>query len=331
MNKCPDLNESPAANAAREYDALQQRIEQARAVLSRLQREVSEAEGHLSMMQTMPLPEANEQSVLTQGPNLQDARAANTRLVLAALSAQQLQYAAEQANQRLMEFMAVVAHELRNPLAPIRTAAALMGRVRSEELPGLQAVIERQVRRVLSLVSDLLDVSRVKTGKLRLEHQRVDMDGVIAEAVDACGPAMAARSQHFGIDLPARMPEVNGDSARLVQIVSNLLDNASKYTPDGGEIGLSVALTNDEMRVTVSDSGIGITPEALPHVFEPFMQQEHAVGFNGIGLGIGLAVVRELVKAHGGRVEVRSAGIGRGSQFFVVLPLAGNEPLHDLG
>ncbi|HJW10798.1 MAG TPA: diguanylate cyclase [Albitalea sp.] len=253
---------------------------------------------------------------------LREAREANTQLVLAALGAQELQSAAERAHERLTKLMAVAAHELRSPLQPIRTAAALLGRVQSEELPRLRAIIERQVERVISLVGDLLDVSRASTGKLRLECQVVDMAGVIAEAVDACQPSMTARAQHFGIDVPSCPLEVNGDPVRLVQIVSNLLDNASKYTPEGGEIGLSVAVANGDVVITVTDSGIGSSAEALPHIFEPFAQETHAIGFNGVGLGLGLAVVRELAEAHGGQVGVRSAGIGLGSQFVVTLPLA---------
>jgi diguanylate cyclase (GGDEF)-like protein len=265
-----------------------------------------------------PAPAEHEHSRM----QLREAREANAQLVLAALGAQELQSAAERAHERLTKLMAVVAHELRNPLQPIRTAAALLGRVQSEELPRLQAIIERQVERVISLVGDLLDVSRASTGKLRLERQVVDMAGVIAEAVDACRPSMTARAQHFAFDVPSCPLEVNGDPVRLVQIVSNLLDNASKYTPEGGEIGLSVAVVKGDMVITVTDSGIGSSAEALPHIFEPFAQETHAIGFNGVGLGIGLAVVRELAEAHGGHVAVRSAGIGLGSQFVVTLPLA---------
>jgi signal transduction histidine kinase len=247
---------------------------------------------------------------------------ANQQLVLAAISAQELQMAAEQAQRRQTELMAVVAHELRNPLTPIRTAAALLNRVREEDIPGVQALIERQVMHMVRLVGDLLDVARVSTGKLRIESRPVDMAGVIDAAVEACRPAMDTRLQHFSIQIPPRALEVNGDPVRLAQIFSNLLDNASKYTPDRGEIGLSVVVVGEAVVITVSDSGIGITAQALPNVFEPFAQDPHAIGFNGVGLGIGLTVVRELVVAHGGRVVASSAGSGRGSQFVVTLPLA---------
>ncbi len=257
-------------------------------------------------------------------------REANEQLVLAALGAQELQAAAEQAQRRQTEFLAVLAHELRNPLAPIRTAAALVGRIGANEplLSRAQAVIERQVVHMSRLVDDLLDVSRVNTGKLRLERRVVEMAGIIDEAVNGCRPAMDTRLQHFGAHVPAGALEVHGDPVRLAQVVSNLLDNASKYTPDGGQIGLSVVVIDDALVMTVSDSGIGITAEALPIVFEPFVQDPHAIGFNGAGVGIGLTVVRELVEAHGGSVVASSAGSGLGSQFVVTLPLMRPPTIH---
>ena len=248
-------------------------------------------------------------------------REANEQLLMAALGAQSLQAAAEQAQRQQTHFLAVLAHELRNPLTPIRTAAALLPQVRSEELPRMQAIIERQVAHMSRLVGDLLDVSRVNTGKLRLERRPMDLAETIGEAIEACRPAMATRLQEFDVDVPAGPLEVYGDSDRLAQVFSNLLDNAYKYTPPGGRIGLLVRVAGAAIVVTVSDSGIGITAEALPHVFDPFVQDTHAIGYNGAGLGIGLTVVRELVEAHGGTVVAASDGSGLGSRFVVTLPL----------
>ncbi|MEP7056370.1 MAG: diguanylate cyclase [Caldimonas sp.] len=250
-------------------------------------------------------------------------REANEQLVLAALGAQTLQAAAEQAQRRQTDFLAVLAHELRNPLAPIRTAAATLASFQTDEpmLPRMQAVIERQVVHLSRLVDDLLDVSRVSTGKLRLVRGPVEMRATIDTAVDACRPAMDMRMQRFDISLPASALTIDGDPVRLAQIVSNLLDNASKYTPDGGEIRLAAEVVGGSAVITVTDSGIGISAEALPHVFDPFVQDTHAIGFNGAGLGIGLTVVRELVEAHGGSVVASSAGSGHGSRFVVTLPL----------
>jgi len=253
-------------------------------------------------------------------------REANEQLLLAALGAQALQAAAEQAQRQQTHFLAVLAHELRNPLAPIRTAAALLPRVGSEELPRMQAIIERQVAHMARLVGDLLDVSRVNTGKLRLERRPMDLAVIIDEAVDACRPAMATRLQRFDVQIPAGALAVHGDADRLAQVFSNLLDNASKYTPVGGAIGLLLRVAEETVVIAVSDSGIGITDEALPHVFDPFVQDTHAIGFNGAGLGIGLTVVRELVEAHGGTVVATSAGTGLGSRFTVTLPLVARPP-----
>jgi len=253
-------------------------------------------------------------------------REANEQLVLATLGAQQLLAAAEQARQRQTDLLAMVAHELRNPLAPIRTAAALLGRVKVEELARLQGIIERQVLRVSRLASDLLDVSRVRSGKLRLQFQPMDLKDVLDEAVDMCRPAMDLRLQRLRVQLPARKLLLQGDPARLAQVFGNLLDNASKYSPDGGEVSMCTMVDGDAVVTTVSDNGIGMTAQALPDVFGPFMQEPHAVNFNGAGLGLGLTVVRELVQAHGGTVTASSAGPGLGSQFVVTLKLAGESP-----
>ena len=191
----------------------------------------------------------------------------------------------------------------------------------------MQALIERQVIQMSRLVGDLLDVSRVHTGKLRLERQVVDLLAIIDAALVACRPAIDARLQHFAIHLPAGAPEMHGDPIRLTQVLSNLLGNASKYTPIGGMLELSGKVVEGCVLITVSDSGIGISAEALPIIFEPFVQAPEAFGYNGAGLGIGLTVVRELVEAHGGTVVASSAGSGLGSQFLVTLPLAERAPV----
>lgn len=273
-------------------------------------------------------PSAQDQSASAQHERQRlQLREANSELVLAALGAQELQAAAERAQRRQRESMALVAHELRNPLGPIRLASAMLGRVSAEELPRYQAIIENEVEHMVRLISDLLDLSRVNTGKLRLERRLVDLVGIVEDAANASRPAMDAREQCFSVELPKRAIEVDADPVRLAQILRNLLDNASKYSPEGGEIGISAAVVGDSAVISVSDSGIGISAAALPDVFEPFVQDSHAIGFNGVGLGIGLTVVRELVAAHGGSVEASSAGEGLGSQFVVTLPLADSGPL----
>jgi diguanylate cyclase (GGDEF)-like protein len=247
---------------------------------------------------------------------------ANENLVLAALTAQQLAAAAQQAQTRQMEALAMVAHELRSPLAPIRDAAAVLARgpVNEHLLRRMQGIIERQIAHVSRLVGDLLDVSRARTGRFRLERETLDIAPLIEQAVESCRPAMEARRQHLDVSVPAGALEVDGDPIRLTQVLCNLLDNASKYTPVSGEIGLRVAAAGQAIVLTVSDNGIGITADALPTIFDPFVRDKHAGGCDGTGLGIGLTVVRELVDAHGGNVVASSAGRACGSQFVVTLP-----------
>jgi diguanylate cyclase (GGDEF)-like protein len=260
---------------------------------------------------------------------LVDLREANEHLVLAALTARELQTAAERARQRHTAFLAVAADELRNPMAPIRVAAAMLGGLPTDEplLPRVQDIVEQQLTQMSRLLGELVDASNVDTGGLELERRPVDMGHVIDAAVAACRPAMDERGQRFEWHRPPGAIEMQGDAVRLEQIVSNLLDNASKHTHDGGRISLSVVLTADSMALTVSDDGIGITPQMLPYVFGPFVQDTHALGFHGVGLGIGLTVVRALVRAHGGDLVAHSAGAGRGSQFVVTLPLTTSGPI----
>ncbi len=246
---------------------------------------------------------------------------ANEQLVMAALNAQDLQSAAEQAQRKQTEVLAFVAHELRAPLVPIRLATSMMTGVGAEQLLRMQAVIERQVAHMTRLVSDLLDVSQIKTGKLRIDRRTIDMIPILYAASEGCRPAMDLRLQQFQLQVPAGVVPVQGDPIRLAQVMSNLLTNASKYTPEGGQIELRLVTTDDAVVITVSDNGIGISAAALHEVFNPFAQDAHAIGFNGTGLGIGLTVVRELVEAHGGTIEAASDGMGCGSQFVVTLPL----------
>lgn len=251
-------------------------------------------------------------------------RGADDSLAQDADTAQQLQHAAERAQRRQTEFLAVLAHEQRNALGPIRNAAALLGRLPINEplLPRMQAIIERQVVHISRLVDDVLDISRVTTGKLRLERMLVDLNEIALQAVDGCRPAMIARGQRLVTDLPTSQTPLIGDPVRLAQIFSNLLDNASKYSADGEVITLAIASGHHEVVITVVDHGIGIAADMLPTIFDLFVQDINAAGFTGDGLGIGLTVVRELVVAHRGSVTASSSGSGTGATFIVTLPLA---------
>jgi signal transduction histidine kinase len=257
-----------------------------------------------------------------------ELRLANEGLVLATLTAQGLQMVAVEALRRQTEALALAAHELRNPLMPIRTVAVLLGKVTDvDQLPKLSAIIERQVMHMTRLIDDLLDAARVATGKLHLHRARLDLRDVFVNVLDVCQPAMEARGQTFVARLPDRPLIVEGDLIRLTQVFTNLLNNASKYTRVNGAIALDCVADAssegaEEATVTVTDNGIGISAEALPLIWEPFVQDPLAVDFSKDGLGVGLTLVRELVQAHAGSVSAASAGEDQGSTFTVVLPLA---------
>jgi diguanylate cyclase (GGDEF)-like protein len=250
-----------------------------------------------------------------------ELREANEQLVMAALSAQELQAAAEKSQARQKEVLALVAHELRNPLTPLSIAASMLHGSDAKDVTRMQHIIEQQVTHMTRLVGDLLDLSRSNTGKLRLHFRAVQLASVVDDAVIASRPTMDTRLQHFRLRLPSQPITLEADPIRLVQILCNLLDNASKYTPEAGQIGLEARLQEDRVVIRVADSGIGISPDALGRVFDLFAQDTHAIGFNSQGLGIGLTVVKELVEAHGGTVSVDSPGVGLGSEFEVSLPL----------
>ena len=223
------------------------------------------------------------------------------------------------------EFLAMLAHELRNPLAPIRNAAhtlTLLG-TPDERVRWVSGVIERQVGVLTRLVDDLLDVSRITLGKIELKREAVTVASVIAQAVETARPAAEARRQRLTADVADDAGSVDGDPARLVQAVGNLLDNAIKYTEEDGRIDVEARAEGDEVTIAVRDSGVGIAPELLPHVFDLFTQADRSLERRQGGLGIGLTLVRRLVEMHGGRVEAASQGEGRGSVFTVRLPRLG--------
>jgi diguanylate cyclase (GGDEF)-like protein len=256
-------------------------------------------------------------------PRLRELCEANEKLALGALAAQEQQLSAKNVHLRQIRYIAMVAHELRSPLAPLGTATELLHHATSDEplLVRLQAIIKRQVAHMSRLVQDLLDGSRATTGTFRLERLPVDMNTIIAHAIEASSALMTSRRQSFTAQVVPGNFVVLGDAMRLTQVFSNLLDNASKYTPAAGSITLTASVDEQWLRVIIGDDGIGISSAALSSIFELFVQEEHAISVNKTGLGIGLAVVRDLVKGHGGEVSCLSAGRGLGSQFTVLLPL----------
>ncbi len=230
--------------------------------------------------------------------------------------------AAEAANRAKDEFLAMLGHELRNPLAPIVTALLLMKMSGERAFERERTVIERQVAHVSRLVDDLLDVSRIARGKVELKQGRVDVADVIAQAIEVASPLLEQRGHVVEWEVPRDPLTLNGDAARLVQVFSNLLTNAAKYTPDGGQIGVSAATEGDDVVVRVRDDGIGMEPEVLAHIFSLFVQRQQSIDRARGGLGLGLSIVRGLVDAHGGRVSAHSEGPNQGSEFVVHLPRA---------
>ncbi len=247
----------------------------------------------------------------------------------------QAEEALRNADRRKDEFLAMLAHELRNPLAPIRNGLAIL------RVPGLAEgtrdrmleLMERQVQHMVRLVDDLLDVSRITRGKIELRREVVELRAVVRASLDALQPQFQAAEHAVRVDLPPQAVLIDADPTRIAQVVDNLLGNACKYTPDGGRVRVAVRVEGQEAVLTVEDNGIGIPAEMLDRVFDLFTQIDRTLGRAKGGLGIGLALVQQLVRMHGGSVQAESEGIGRGARFTVRLPLlvAGTEPAPGAG
>lgn len=253
-----------------------------------------------------------------------EERVAARTAELEALMAQQTELTRQlrEADRRKDEFLALLGHELRNPLAPVRNAVTIMRtcELRDPNLSWCIDVIERQEKQLSRLVDDLLDVSRVSRGKITLQRSRVDLASIINAAVEMSRPDIDARRHEIVIELPTEPIYVDGDSARLTQVVANLLNNAAKYQDLEGRIELAVVHAGDVVELHVKDRGIGITPAMLSEIFVLFAQGERAPDMAAGGLGIGLSLVKNLVEMHGGSVRALSEGHGHGSEFIIALP-----------
>ncbi len=229
----------------------------------------------------------------------------------------------QESNQRKDEFLAMLAHELRNPLAPVSTAVELlrMAPDDTERVRRTSELIGRQVLHMSELVDDLLDVSRVTRGLVNIEHDTVNLQQVVNDALEQVRPQIHAREHAVNLQLPGAPVHVRGDRVRMVQVLANLLNNAAKYTPEGGRIEVELRAQDGQALVSVKDNGSGIDPGLLPHVFDLFTQAKRTPDRAQGGLGVGLALVRSLVELHGGTVRAESAGKGQGSTFTVSLPL----------
>ncbi|HEX7026583.1 MAG TPA: ATP-binding protein, partial [Gammaproteobacteria bacterium] len=226
-------------------------------------------------------------------------------------------------DRRKDEFLAILAHELRNPLAPIRNSAQILRlpEANAEERRTASETLDRQIDHMVRLVDDLLDVSRITRGKIGLRKRPIELSTVINQAVEAVRPLWENRHQELKIALPAEPVHVNADPSRLAQVVGNLLHNAYKFSRDGGEIQLSLQRENAQAVIRVRDNGIGIAEDQLSHIFDMFTQVDTSLERPQSGLGIGLTLVKNLVEMHQGTVEATSPGIGKGTEFAVRLPL----------
>jgi len=228
-----------------------------------------------------------------------------------------------EADRRKDEFLAILAHELRNPLAPIRNSLHILRLTGSQDANAehLAAVMERQINHLVRLVDDLMEVSRITRGKIELRKELIELAAVVRSAVETSRPSIDASRHRLTVVIPPEPFTLDGDPVRLAQVFSNLLNNAAKYTPEGGEIRLTVKRLGSEVLIAVRDNGMGIPLEMQPRVFDLFTQVERSAARAQGGLGIGLTLVRRLVEMHGGSVAVRSKGEGQGTEFLVRLPL----------
>ncbi|MDI7775541.1 response regulator [Asticcacaulis sp. EMRT-3] len=266
---------------------------------------------------------AQRRQIAVQRDNLKAFAEENVRLLKDSRAHAE---ALKAADQRKDEFLATLAHELRNPLSPIRNGLQILRMApegpRAEEVRGM---MDRQLTHLVRLIDDLLDVSRVSRGKIDLRRVRMSLQEAIHAAIETSRPLIDANHHHFSYDVPEMPLWVDGDLTRLAQVVSNLLNNAAKYTPEGGDIGLSITPRGGFVDIAVKDNGLGIDADMLPRVFELFTQADRHLDRSQGGLGIGLALVAKLVDMHGGTSRATSEGAGKGSVFTVSLPLARGE------
>ena len=232
---------------------------------------------------------------------------------------------AESASRTKDEFLAMLGHELRNPLSPIVTALQLM-RLRGGESRYSREyeVIERQVQHLVRLFDDLLDISRITRGQVHLEKQRCDVATIVAKAIEQAGPLLEQRAHRLKTSVPTSGLVVDADPTRLAQVVCNLLTNSARYTEEGGNITVTASRVDDDIEIRVKDDGTGIAPEVLPRIFESFVQGKRGIDRSQGGLGLGLAIVRNLVSLHRGTVTAVSSGLGQGAEFIIRLPAAGD-------
>lgn len=295
--------------------------------LQRVNRVLADANAALAEANaTLQMENARELQALNA--NLQAAndelKRSNEALQAEVTQRSRIEAALKEADRRKDEFLAILAHELRNPLAALSAAAHLLGRKgRSEAVSWMaSSTVKRQVEHMARLLDDLLDVSRISHGRMQLHFDTLDANDIVRSAADMMRPQIEAKQQTLSVAVEQAPAPVLADGVRLTQVVANLLNNAVKYTPNGGHIDVLVTATTDTVSVSVRDDGMGISPDALEKIFDMFFQNGRSPGDGQEGLGVGLTLVRGLVKLHKGTVRAFSRGEGQGSEFTIMLPRA---------
>lgn len=278
--------------------------------------------------------DGTERSIEDSAAPIRDARGTISGAVMVfhdVTQRRRAEKALKEADQKKDHFLAILAHELRNPLVPIRNGLQILNLAGNDLTiaENARSIMDQALNQLVRLVDDLLDVSRITTGKLKLRKERVELAAVVQSAVDTTRPLIDEQGHHLSVRLPPTAILLDADQTRLAQVFSNLLNNAAKYSEQGGYITLAAEPVGDEVIVRVTDRGIGISADHLPRIFQLFAQVETASDRSQGGLGIGLSLVRGLVEMHGGTIEARSGGPGRGSELTVRLPLAKSEPLSE--
>jgi len=228
------------------------------------------------------------------------------------------------AERRKDEFLALLTHQLRSPLAPIANAAALMRHLEPDtpQLTELRKIIERQLDQLRALLTDIVDVTRIRQAKIVLHKEHVALDEVVRAAADAAGPLLESQRHLLRMELPDEALWVDADATRLTQALCNVISNAARFTPDPGVIIVALQRDGASARISVKDTGRGISPEFLPHVFDPFEQEDQTITRKQTGLGVGLTIAKRLTQLHGGDLQAYSEGPGHGAEFVFTLPLA---------
>jgi signal transduction histidine kinase len=295
------------------------------AELQRLNKTLAEANARLEEANTTLQAERNrelESLNLTLSKANAELATSNHALQLEVTERARAEGALKDADRQKNEFLAILAHELRNPLAPIRNAVQIMNRkqIADTEVVWARDLIERQLLHLARLVDDLLDVSRITSGTINLVKEPVSLATVITRAIETVQPLIAEHRHEIVVDIPQNPPHVEADVIRLIQAISNLVNNAAKYTDAGGRIRVKAGIKADEVEISVADNGIGIDPKMLPDIFNLFTRLDKHENSTRGGLGVGLALARRLVEMHGGKLDAYSSGINAGSEFRITLP-----------